>query len=130
MTPIPTTGELGDLSSGEDLPDPDHRSLSGRRPASQQDGSETSLKSLLKKNNFDNEETAYRSIADVEEENMGNMTPKKVHFSEIDQVKRLSQDSDPADTTVLPILLCKTVMSSTPSPSVPTIVPTMSLSDT
>ena len=59
----------------------------------------------------------------------GKVSPKKVHFSEIDQVKLMSQDSlisfapsEGSDVPILPITICKTVMSTTPIPSVARIV--------
>ena len=74
---------------------------------------------------MDNEEIFENSIDKVD----GNVSPRKVHFSDIDQVKLLSQDSSPAasdvsDTTALPITMCKTFLSLTPSPSMPTIITT------
>jgi len=120
VTPIPTTGELEELSSVEDLVD---QADSGR--SSHIRDSQTSLRSLLKKTSLDNEEIFENSIDKVD----GNVSPRKVHFSDIDQVKLLSQDSSPAasdvsDTTALPITMCKTFLSSTPSPSMPTIIST------
>ena len=57
------------------------------------------------------------------------MSPKKVHFSEIDQVKLMSQESlasmatsEGSEVTVLPVTLCTTIMSSTPTPAVTRIV--------
>ena len=88
MTPIPTTGELEELSSVEDLTIIEEIVPDELRSKSQQESRATPLKSLLKRPSFDNAETS--SDSDSED---GKVSPKKVHFSEFDQVKLMSQDS-------------------------------------
>ena len=123
VTPIPTTGELEELSVEEEI-----LVEEDIRPISRQDSRATPLKSLLKKASFNNEETFGSIGSDLDSED-GKVSPKKVHFSEIDQVKLMSQDSlisfapsEGSDVPSLPITLCKTVMSTTPIPSVARIV--------
>ena len=127
MTPIHTTGELEDLNSAEDLPVQEESLKDEVRPTSKQGARETPLKSLLKKPSFDKSETF--SASDNDSDDDSKMSPKKVHFSDIDQVKLMSQDSlaslatsDGPDVMNFPITLCKTVMTSTPSLLVPRIV--------
>jgi len=82
VTPIPTTGELEELSiSSQDDATivEDIRSGQGSRA--------TPLKSLLKKPSVDIESSGDSDSDD------GKISPKKVHFSEIDQVKLMSQES-------------------------------------
>jgi hypothetical protein len=97
------------------------------RPKSQQESRATPLKSLLKKPSIDNAETS-SSSSDSDSDD-GKISPKKVHFSEIDQVKLMSQDSlssiatsEGPEVTVLPVTMCKTIMSSTPTLAVARIV--------
>ena len=123
VTPNPTTGELEELSVEEEI-----LVEEDIRPISRQDSRATPLKSLLKKASFNNEETFGSIGSDLDSED-GKVSPKKVHFSEIDQVKLMSQDSlisfapsEGSDVPSLPITLCKTVMSTTPIPSVARIV--------
>ena len=123
VTPIPTTGELEELSVVEEI-----LVEEDIRPISRQDSRATPLKSLLKKASFNNEETFGSIGSDLDSED-GKVSPKKVHFSEIDQVKLMSQDSlisfapsEGSDVPSLPITLCKTVMSTTPILSVARIV--------
>ena len=123
VTPIPTTGELEELSVEEEI-----LVAEDIRPISRQDSRATPLKSLLKKASFNNEETFGSIGSDLDSED-GKVSPKKVHFSEIDQVKLMSQDSlisfapsEGSDVPSLPITLCKTIMSTTPIPSVARIV--------
>ena len=123
LTPIPTTGELEELSVEEEI-----LVAENIRPISRQDSRATPLKSLLKKASFNNEDTFGSIASDLDVED-GKVSPKKVHFSEIDQVKMLSQDSlisfapsEGSDVPILPITICKTVMSTTPIPSVARIV--------
>ena len=123
VTPIPTTGELEELSVVEEI-----LVEEDIRPISRQDSRATPLKSLLKKASFNNEETFGSIGSDLDSED-GKVSPKKVHFSEIDQVKLMSQDSlisfapsEGPEVPILPITLCKTVMSTTPIPSVARIV--------
>ena len=115
VTPIPTTGELEELSVVEEI-----LVEEDIRPISRQDSRASPLKSLLKKASFNNEETFGSIGSDLDSED-GKVSPKKVHFSEIDQVKLMSQDSlisfapsEGSDVPSLPITLCKTVMSTTP----------------
>ena len=54
------------------------------------DSRATPLKSLLKKPSF---EVPEPSSSDTESDDDGKISPKKVHFSEIDQVKLMSQES-------------------------------------
>ena len=123
VTPIPTTGELEELSVEEEI-----LVAEDIRPISRQDSRATPLKSLLKKASFNNEETFGSIGSDLDAED-GKVSPKKVNFSEIDQVKLMSQDSlisfapsEGSDVPILPITICKTVMSTTPIPSVARIV--------
>ena len=123
VTPIPTTGELEELSVVEEI-----LVEEDIRPISRQDSRATPLKSLLKKASFNNEETFGSIGSDLDSED-GKVSPKRVHFSEIDQVKLMSQDSlisfapsEGPEGPILPITLCKTVMSTTPIPSVARIV--------
>ena len=117
VTPIPTPGELEELSVKEDiLVAEDIRSIS------RQDSNP--LKSLLKKPSFSNEETFGSIGSDLDSED-GKVSPEEVHFSEIGQVKLMSQDSlicfassEGSDIPILPI----TVMSTTRIPSVARIV--------
>ena len=81
----------------------------------------TPLKSLLKKPSVDRDLVP---DSDSSEEGCGHNSPKKGHFSEVDQIKLMSHDSlasmaasDCSD--ILPVQLCKTIMTSTPTPSVP-----------
>jgi hypothetical protein len=127
VTPIPTTGELEELSSVEDLTIIEEIIPDEVRPKSQQESRATPLKSLLKKPSIDNAETS-SSSSDSDSDD-GKVSPKKVHFSEIDQVKLMSQDSlasmatsEGSEATVLPVTMCKTIMSSTPTPAVARIV--------
>ena len=81
----------------------------------------TPLKSLLKKPSVDVD-----SESDSDS-NEGNISPKKVHFSEIDQIKLMSQDSLSSmaaseNQDFLPVQLCTTVLTSTPVPSVVRLV--------
>ena len=78
----------------------------------------TPLKSLLKKQSVDIDSD---SESDLEG---GDVSPKKVHFSEIDQIKLMSQESLASmaaseSAEIMPVTLCKTIMTTTPSPSVP-----------
>jgi len=80
VTPTPTTGELEELSissAEQQTVVEDIRSSQGSRA--------TPLKSLLKKPSVD--------LSSDSESEDGKVSPKKVHFSEIDQVKLMSQDS-------------------------------------
>merc|ERR1719229_984419 len=80
VTPTPTTGELEELSissAEQQTVVEDIRSTAGSRA--------TPLKSLLKKPSVD--------LSSDSESEDGKVSPKKVHFSEIDQVKLMSQDS-------------------------------------
>ena len=80
VTPIPTPGELEELSVKEDiLVAEDIRSIS------RQDSNP--LKSFLKKPSFSNEETFGSIGSDLDSED-GKVSPKEVHFSEVD-VSRL-----------------------------------------
>ena len=122
VTPIPTTGELEELSSVEDL-------TIVEDIVPYEESRRTPLKSLLKKPSFDNTETSSESDTDTED---GKISPKKVHFSEIDQVKLMSQDSlasmatsEGSDKMVLPITMCTTIMSTTPTPAVAKVVAIM-----
>ena len=112
VTPIPTTGELEELSVEEEI-----LVAEDIRPISRQDLRATPLKSLLKKASFNNEDIFGSIASDLDVED-GKVSSKKVHFSEIDQVKLMSQDSlisfapsEGSDVPSLPITLCKTVMS-------------------
>jgi len=127
VTPIPTTGELEELSSVEELTVMEEIILDDVRPKSQQDSRATPLKSLLKKTGFENTD-ANSSSSDSDSED-GKVSPKKVHFSEIDQVKLMSQESlasmatsECSEASSLPVTLCKTIMSSTPTLAVARIV--------
>ena len=75
MTPIPTTGELEELSSVEDLTIIEEIVPDELRSKSQQESRATPLKSLLKKPSFDNAETS--SDSDSED---GKVSPKKYIF--------------------------------------------------
>ena len=115
MTPCPTTGELEELSSVEDLTIVEEFVLD-------EEPRTTPLKSLLKKPSFDNTEVDSDSDTDTDD---GKVSPKKVHFSEIDQIKLMSQDSlasmaasEVSDKMVPPVTMCKTIMSTTPTPVV------------
>jgi len=80
VTPTPTTGELEELSissAEQQTVVEDIRSSQGSRA--------TPLRSLLKKPSVD--------LSSDSESEDGKVSPKKVHFSEIDQVKLMSQDS-------------------------------------
>jgi hypothetical protein len=127
VTPVPTTGELEELSSVEEptvIED-----LSGSHAcepcSSQQAARSTPLKSLLKKPSLDVDSSS--SDSDSED---GKVSPKKVHFSEIDQVKLMSQESlasmaasELNDNPLLPpVTLCTAVMKTTAVPSVVKIV--------
>ena len=90
MTPIPTTGELEELSSVEEETVIENIILE-EKPKSRPESRATPLKSLLKRPNFDFEDTS-SSDSDSESED-GKASPRKVHFSEIDQIKLMSQDS-------------------------------------
>ena len=68
MKPMPTFSSVDEPTIIEDKPRPESRA--------------TPLKSLLKKPSF---EVAEPSSSDTESED-GKISPKKVHFSEIDQV--------------------------------------------
>lgn len=81
VTPIPTTGELEDIST-EELPSQESFLTPPRTP----------LKSLLKKPSIE-EDFPPPSLSDVEEPDSRSSPPKKVHFSEINQVKLMSQES-------------------------------------
>eukprot|EP00092_Neocalanus_flemingeri_P005238 GFUD01005631.1.p1 GENE.GFUD01005631.1~~GFUD01005631.1.p1 ORF type:complete len:1719 (+),score=531.92 GFUD01005631.1:116-5272(+) len=127
VTPIPTTGELEELSSVEELTVVEEIILDEVRPKSQQESRATPLKSLLKKPSFDNDDTS-SSSSDSDSDD-GKVSPKKVHFSEIDQVKLMSQESlasmatsEGNEVTVLPVTLCTTIMSTTPTPAIARIV--------
>ena len=114
MTPIPTTGEFDKLSSGEENIIPGES-----RPKSQQESRATPLKSLLKKPSIDYEEMSSSSDSDCED---GKVSPRKVHFSEYDQVKLMSQDSlasmatsEGSDVTIIPAAICSTFLTSLPT---------------
>lgn len=83
VTPIPTTGELEDLNSVYDC-------VVEEDIQNEKEGRRSSLKSLLKKPSVDNPDASINSDSDSEDDIAG---PKKVHFSDIDQVKMMSQDS-------------------------------------
>jgi len=115
VTPIPTTGELEELSSIdeptviEDLPPSEKTEPESRT---------TPLKSLLKKPSFDADDSCSDSDSDD-----GKTSPKKVHFSEIDQVKLMSQESlasmansEGSDAT-MPVTMCTTSITTTATPS-------------
>ena len=76
----------------------------------------TPLKSLLKKPSEDIDDSDSES-------DEGNFSPKKVHFSEIDQIKLMSQESLASMAAsecpeMFPVTLCKTIMTTTQVPSV------------
>jgi len=83
VTPIPTTGELEELS----ISSQDDATVVAE-PPTEQESRATPLKSLLKKPSVDMDTSSGESDSDD-----GKVSPKKVHFSEIDQVKLMSQDS-------------------------------------
>ena len=88
---MPTTGELEEISS-LDVTTGVEDILTDER-SSQRETRATPLKSLLKKPSIDNPDmnsTSSDSETDCED---GKMSPRKVHFCEIDQVKLMSQDS-------------------------------------
>ena len=96
VTPIPTTGELEDISMEESkATNPDEavkgvNVVSNVRPV-------TPLKSLLKKHE-DHDPPAAPEAADYddldcEHDDEGRYSPKKVTFSEIDQIKLMSMES-------------------------------------
>merc|ERR1711915_512171 len=87
VTPIPTTGELEELSS---VDEPTIIEVEDSDLKQRSDSRATPLKSLLKKPSF---EVAEPSSSDTESDDDGKISPKKVHFSEIDQVKLMSQES-------------------------------------
>ena len=127
VTPIPTTGELEELSSVDDVTILEQIVQSSDHVSVQHESRATPLKSLLKKPSFENHETS-DSSSDSDSDD-GKISPKKVHFSEIDQVKLMSQDSlaslatsDGSEFAVAPVTMCKTIMSSTPMSSVAKIV--------
>ena len=116
VTPIPTTGELDKLSSAEEKIIPGES-----RPKSQQESRATPLKSLLKKPSIDYEEMSSSSSSGSDSED-GNVSPRKVHFSEYDQVKLMSQDSlasmatsEGSDVTIITAVNCSTFLTSCPS---------------
>jgi hypothetical protein len=96
VTPIPTTGELEELSSVDEPPTvvEDIHRLSPppppppviTEPAATTAARSTPLKSLLKKPSLDAADSG-SSSSDSEED--GKVSPKKVHFSEIDQAGSL-----------------------------------------
>ena len=116
VTPVPTTGELDKLSSVEE------KEIQGEsRPKSQQESRATPLKSLLKKPSIDYEEMSTSSSSDSDFED-GKVSPRKVHFSEYDQVKLMSQDSlasmatsEGSDVTILPATIRNTFVTSLPT---------------
>ena len=92
----------------------------------------TPLKSLLKKPSVDRD-LGPDSSDSSEEGGGGQNSPKKVHFSEVDQIKLMSQDSLSSmaasvecsgccGADIVPVQLCKTIMTSTPAPSVAKLV--------
>jgi len=89
VTPIPTTGELEELSS-VDEPTIIEVEVEDNDIKQRSDSRATPLKSLLKKPSF---EVPEPSSSDTESDDDGKISPKKVHFSEIDQVKLMSQES-------------------------------------
>ena len=99
-------------------PAPVEQTESQRPESGQQSASRsTPLKSLLKKPSVDLDSDSESDSDD------GNVSPKKVHFSEIDQIKLMSQESLASMAAsecseVLPVTLCKTIMTTTPVPSV------------
>merc|ERR1711915_889870 len=105
VTPIPTTGELEELSSVDDVTILEQIVQSSDHVSVQQESRATPLESLLKKPSFENHETS-DSSSDSDSDD-GKISPKKVHFSEI---------------AVAPVTMCKTIMSSTPMSSVAKIV--------
>jgi hypothetical protein len=115
VTPIPTTGELDKLSPGEEKVIPGES-----RPKSQQESRATPLKSLLKKPSIDYADICSSSSdSDCED---GKVSPRKVHFSEYDQVKLMSQDSlasmatsEGSDVTIIPATNCSTFLTSGPT---------------
>jgi hypothetical protein len=126
VTPVPTTGELEELSSVEEPTVIEDLSDSHAcEPCSSQPARSTPLKSLLKKPSLDVDSSS--SDSDSED---GKVSPKKVHFSEIDQVKLMSQESlasmaasELNDNPLLPpVTLCTAVMKTTAVPSVVKIV--------
>jgi len=126
VTPVPTTGELEELSSVEEpTVIEDLSSSHACEPCSSQQARSTPLKSLLKKPSLDVDSSS--SDSDSED---GKVSPKKVHFSEIDQVKLMSQESlasmaasELNDNPLLPpVTLCTAVMKTTAVPSVVKIV--------
>lgn len=129
MTPVPTTGELEELSSVDEPTVIEDPVTASREPVEasslQQAARSTPLKSLLKKPSLDVADDSSSSDSDAED---GKASPKKVHFSEIDQVKLMSQESlasmaaSELNENPLPVTLCTAVMKTTAVPSVVKIV--------
>ena len=74
VTPIPTTGELEELSVEEEI-----LVEEDIRPISRQDSRATPIKSLLKKASFNNEETFGSTGSDLDSED-GKVSQKKYIF--------------------------------------------------
>ena len=131
MTPSPTTGELEELSSVDEptvieetvRPSKAVIEAVASLQQQQQTARSTPLKSLLKKPSLDVDSSS--SESDSED---GKVSPKKVHFSEIDQVKLMSQESlssmvaSELNENPLPVTLCTAVIKTTPVPSLVKIV--------
>ena len=134
VTPIPTTGELEELDSVEDptiTEEAEEHTVEEVIPSEQleplphhPESRSTPLKSLLKKPSFDADGDESDSNSDD-----GNVSPKKVHFSEIDQVKLMSQESlasmatsEGSDANAPSVTMCTTSMTTTAVPSMARIV--------
>jgi len=114
VTPIPTTGEMEELNTVDDTFKPEETFEKEPRPDSRVDSRATPLKSLLKKSSITCDESSSDSDSESED---GMLSPRKVHFSEIDEIKMMSQDSlvsrstsDGSDIFIIPEKICQTFL--------------------
>ena len=90
---MPTSGELEEISSVEDLTVVEDILADEMNLNCEQETRATPLKSLLKKPSVVNPDMNSTSSDSETESEDGKISPRKVHFCEIDQVKLMSQDS-------------------------------------
>ena len=90
---MPTSGELEEISSVDDLTVVEDILADEMNSNCEQETRATPLKSLLKKPSVVNPDMNSTSSDSETESEDGKISPRKVHFCEIDQVKLMSQDS-------------------------------------
>ena len=105
---------MEELNTVDDTFKPEETFEKEARPDSRVDSRATPLKSLLKKSSITCDESSSDSDSESED---GMLSPRKVHFSEIDEIKLMSQDSlvsrstsDGSDIFIIPEKICQTFL--------------------